>query len=104
MAMQLFGRNKTQAQPGGLPVARRGAQVVKPARGMWLSFKASASPELAGIPGRVTQIWPRFRSGEYLVTLEYPKDVRLGNAVLRQMEAFASELEPARPPAPMHLH
>ena len=82
----------------------RAGQVAKPARGMWLSFKSSASTELAGIPARVTDIWPRLRSGDYLVTLEYAKDVRLGNTLVRQMEAFASELEPTRAPAHGRLH
>ena len=67
--------------------------VVRPRLGMVLTFKASASQALAGIPGTVVEIWPRFRSGDYLVTLEYDRPVRLDNTLIRHIGAFASELE-----------
>ncbi len=71
---------------------------VKPRLGMPLTFIATASPELAGIAGTVTHVWPRFRSGDYLVTLEYAQPVRLCNQFIRHIDAFLSELEPpARP-------
>ena len=66
--------------------------VSKFARGMMLAFKREASEELAGIGARVIDVWPRLRSGEYLVTLEYEAPVRVGSARIRQIEAFASEL------------
>ncbi len=70
---------------------------VKPRLGMPLTFTATASPELAGISGTVTHVWSRFRSGDYLVTLEYTEPVRLRNQFIRSTEAFMSELEtPAR--------
>ena len=67
----------------------------KPVRGTIMAFKKSGSDELAGIPARVVQVWPRFRSGAYMVTLEYPRPVRLGKQLITHIEAFASELESA---------
>ena len=64
----------------------------KPKLGMTLAFTPTACPPLAGIPATVIDIWPRFRSGEYLVTLEYARPVRDGTQVIRQIEAFVSEL------------
>jgi hypothetical protein len=61
---------------------------------MRLTFTSAACAELAGIPAEVTYIWPRFRSGDYLVTLEYAKPVKLGKALIRHIDAFVSELEP----------
>ena len=80
--------------------------VTKPKVGMTLAIKAGAPEPLAGIPGTVIEIWPRFRSGDYLVTLEYDQPVTLNNTVVRQIGAFVSELvqpdEPARIPAVTH--
>lgn len=70
------------------------ANPARPARGMILAFKPSASSELAHVPGRVTDIWPRFRSGEYLVTLEYERPVRFKRELIRHIDAFLSELYP----------
>jgi hypothetical protein len=69
----------------------------KPAVGMRLTFVAAACAELAGIPAEVTYIWPRFRSGDYLVTLEYAEPVKLGKALIRHIDAFVSEMEPPAP-------
>lgn len=66
--------------------------VAKPHIGMTLAFKPSLMPALAGIPGQVVDIWPRFRSGDYLVTLEFAKPVKVGNEIVRHMDAFLSEL------------
>ena len=68
---------------------------VKPAPGMTLAFKTSVSSDLAGIPAHVVYVWPRFRSGNYLVTLEYPRPVKLGKEFITGIDAFASELEVA---------
>jgi hypothetical protein len=38
--------------------------------GMRLAFTPTADAALAGIPATVISVWPRFRSGVYLVTLE----------------------------------
>ncbi|HSH78461.1 MAG TPA: hypothetical protein VLA19_08015 [Herpetosiphonaceae bacterium] len=65
--------------------------------GQIFTFKASASRELAGVPATVVAVWPRFRSGDYLVTLEFVQAVKYGNELLTQIDAFASELEPIAP-------
>ena len=71
--------------------------VTKPKVGMILAIKAGAPEPLAGIPGTVIEIWPRFPSGDYLVTLEYAKPVKANNTVVRQVGVFLSELERAEP-------
>lgn len=65
----------------------------KPMRGMTVAFKETASHSLAGIPATVVDIWPQFRSGEYLVTLEYAAPVKFRKTVLRHIDAFISELD-----------
>ncbi len=70
------------------------AYATKPTVGMYLTFRAGSSA-LAGIPGRVTYVWPRFRSGDYLVTLEYAEPVKFRNALIKHIDAFVSELEQA---------
>ena len=65
----------------------------KPARGMEVAFKPNASESLGGIPARVTEIWPRMSSGDYLVTLEYPQPVKFRNLYITHIEAFMSDLE-----------
>src|SRR5919199_5840921 len=64
----------------------------KPARGMTLAFTPAASADLAHIPARVIDVWPRFRSGDYLVTLEFEQPIKLQNEVIRHIDAFFSEL------------
>ena len=64
----------------------------KPVIGMTLTFKAEAAESLAGVPAHVVDIWPRFRSGDYLVTLEYAQPVKVGNELVRHIDAFVSEL------------
>ena len=80
------GRSPRALQSAGRPR--------KPAVGMRLTFASTACAELAGIPAEVVYVWPRFRSGEYLVTLEYAEPVKLGKALIRHIDAFVSELEP----------
>ena len=72
---------------------RSAVQMLRPTIGMQLTFTTSASAELAGIPAEVVDIWPRFRSGNYLVTLEYTEPVRMGKEIVRRIDAFISELE-----------
>ena len=80
---------------GRSPRALQGAgRPRKPAVGMRLTFASTACAELAGIPAEVTYIWPRFRSGDYLVTLEYAQPVKLGKTLIRHIDVFVSELEP----------
>ena len=80
---------------GQIPRTVQGSGCMKkPAVGTRLTFAAAACAELAGIPAEVVYVWPRFRSGEYLVTLEYAEPVKLGKALIRHIDAFVSELEP----------
>lgn len=65
----------------------------KPTVGMAVTFKSESSPTLAGIQAHVSYVWPRFRSGDYLVTLEYAEPVKFRNTVIRHIDAFVSELE-----------
>ena len=71
----------------------------KPVPGMRMAFRASADAELAGIPAEVTEIWPSFRPGDYVVTLEYELPVWRENMLGRRIYAFLSELEALPPPA-----
>ncbi len=73
------------------------ASYVKPKLGMILAFQPTPAEPLAGIPAQVIYIWPRFRSGDYLVTLEYPKPVKTKEGLIGHIDAFLSELCPAVP-------
>ena len=64
----------------------------KPALGMTLMFKDASSEPLAGIPARVIHVWPRFRSGDYLVTLEFEEPVKTKEGPIAHIDAFMSEL------------
>jgi hypothetical protein len=66
---------------------------------MVLAFTQTASQELADLPARVVDIWPRFRSGDYLVTLEFDQPITIRNQVIQQIDAFWSELYQPRVPA-----
>jgi hypothetical protein len=61
---------------------------------MTLAFAEHASQPLAGIPGKVIQIWPGFHSGDCLVTLEYSRPVKFRNALITRIDAFVSQLRP----------
>lgn len=69
------------------------SHTTKPVRGMTMAFKQTASQSLAGIPATIVDIWPRFRSGDYLVTLEYATPVKFRKALIRHIDAFISELD-----------
>lgn len=71
----------------------------RPVRGMTLAFRETASQELADVPAHVVDIWPRFRSGDYLVTLEYDQPIKFKNQVIQHIDAFFSELY--QPPVPV---
>ena len=78
-----------------MPVGRSragGGQPLKPVLGMVVAFRPSAEADLADVPASVVAIWPRFRSGAYLVTLEYASPVACHYGVIHQVEAFMSEL------------
>lgn len=70
------------------------APLADPVIGMTLAFTEHASQSLAGIPGKVIQIWAGFQSGDCLVTLEYPKPVKFRNALITRVDAFLSQLQP----------
>ena len=72
----------------------RGCRAHPVMRGVVLAFTPEASEELAGLPARVTEVWPPFRSGDYLVTLEFDRPVKVGNEIIRHIDAFISELYP----------
>ncbi|HEX6288066.1 MAG TPA: hypothetical protein VFZ66_02700 [Herpetosiphonaceae bacterium] len=74
-----------------------GEHQIKPRRGMSMAFKANASRSLAGIPATVIDIWPRFRSGDYLVTLEYATPVPFRKTLIRHIDAFVTELDLVEP-------
>jgi hypothetical protein len=65
----------------------------KPALGTTVAVKRTADEQLAGIPAQVIYVWPRFRSGEYLVTLEYARPVQVGNDITSRIDVFVTELE-----------
>ena len=77
-----------------------GTTSTKPALGMLLAFPETPTEPLAGIPGRVIYIWPRFRSGDYLVTLEYPAPVKTKEGLIAHIDVFLSELCPVAPTRP----
>jgi hypothetical protein len=78
-----------------------GTTSTKPRLGMTFAFPATPAEPLAGIPGRVISIWPRFRSGDYLVTLEFPAPVKTQEGLIAHIDAFLSELCPVAPEGPV---
>ena len=60
---------------------------------MAVAFRRDASDALGGIPARITDVWPRLSSGDYLVTLEYAEPVKFRKVFIRHIEAFLSDLE-----------
>jgi hypothetical protein len=79
-------------------------QSLRPRLGMTLTFKPSAEATLAGIPAHIIHVWPRFQSGDYLVTLEFAQPVKLRNVFVRQIDAFISELDQPSAVARPTLH
>ena len=71
---------------------------MKPIVGMTLTFKAAVETSLVGVPATVVDVWPRFRSGDYLVTLEYAQPVKVGKEMVRHIDAFMSELHEVAQP------
>ena len=65
-------------------------QTAKPTLGMRLAFRPGTEDALAGIPANIVHIWPRFPSGDYLVTLEYAQPAKFRQVLLRQMDTFGS--------------
>lgn len=75
-------------------VLRARVQNAKPMVGMILAFKNHPSHPLAAIPARVIYVWPRFRSGDYLVTLEYERPIKFKHEFITHIDALMSELQP----------
>ena len=92
----MFARIGTTAAPR--------AQGVKPKQGMKLAFRPGTEDALAGIAAKVVHIWPRFPSGDYLVTLEFAHPVKVRNVFLRQIDAFVSELYQPQPAQSVRMH
>ena len=90
------------AQMSSTPAVTR--QTAKPKLGMRVAFRPGTEDGLASIPANVVHIWPRFPSGDYLVTLEYAQPVKVGQVFLRQMDAFVSELYQPTPATAPTLH
>lgn len=63
-----------------------------PSPGMRVAFHAAVSSPLADIPAQIETIWPRFHSGDYLVTLRYAQPVKFRNTLVTRVDAFFSEL------------
>ncbi len=64
----------------------------KPFVGMNVAFKSTDAAPFAAVPAAVVHIWPRFRSGDYLVTLELAVPVKTHEGVIAHIDAFMSEL------------
>ncbi len=63
-----------------------------PSPGMRLAFRPAVSSALADIPDHIVSIWPRFHSGDYLVTLRYAQPVKFRNTLVTHVDALFSEL------------
>jgi hypothetical protein len=64
----------------------------KPFVGMTVAFKSTEAEPFAAITSQVVHVWPRFRSGDYLVTLELAVPVKTHEGVIAHIDAFMSEL------------
>ena len=64
----------------------------KPFVGMKVAFKSTEDAPFAAVPSEVVHVWPRFRSGDYLVTLELAVPVKTNEGVIAHIDVFMSEL------------
>jgi hypothetical protein len=64
----------------------------KPVVGMKVAFKSTESVPFSAVPCEVVHVWPRFRSGDYLVTLKLAVPVKTTEGVIAHIDAFVSEL------------
>lgn len=60
--------------------------------GAQCTFADPVAETLADASGTVIEIWPRLRSGDYLVTLEYAQPIKVGKELISHIDAFVSEL------------
>jgi hypothetical protein len=75
-----------------LPFTMRSAQP-RPRVGALVAIKAELDEPLAGIPGRITAVLQRVRSGDYLVTVRYDKPQHVDHTMLNELDVFLSELD-----------
>ena len=55
---------------------------LKPVMGMIVALRNTASETFGDIPARVINIWPPFKSGDCLLTLEYAQPVKINNQLI----------------------
>jgi hypothetical protein len=67
-------------------------QLKKPFVGMNVAFKSTEAAPFTDVPSHVVHVWPRFRSGDYLVSLELAVPVKTHEGVIAHIDAFMSEL------------
>ena len=65
---------------------------LKPVKGMIVALRNTASETFSDIPARVINIWPPFKSGDCLLTLEYAQPVKINNQLITHIDVFASEV------------
>lgn len=63
-----------------------------PELGTIVTFAPHASKRLAGVPGKVRRVIARLNNGDYLLTLEYDKPVKVGDVLLTYIDALASQV------------
>lgn len=63
-----------------------------PELGMTVAFAPAASKRLAGVPGKVSRVIARLNNGDYLLTLEYDKPVKVGDVLMTRIDALASHV------------
>lgn len=65
----------------------------QPRVGTAVTLKNSTGEALAGREGRISYVWPRFRSGDYLVTVKLSRPVCFERRSVSELDLFLSELE-----------
>ena len=65
----------------------------RPQLGMMVILHDGAGSPLAGKTAEIVDVWPRFASGETLISLRLVDPVRLGRAVIAEIDAFLSEVD-----------
>lgn len=73
---------------------RRNRGNIKP--GTRVAFRDRDDPPI-NRSAEVVEAWPRFPSGDYLVTLRLDKPFRSGKEVVTHLEVFASEIQHIAP-------
>ena len=63
-----------------------------PEPGTIVAFSPNASKRLAGVPGKVRRVIARLNNGDYLLTLEYDKPVKVVDVLMTYIDALASQV------------